>query len=212
MNKVILASASQGRFNTLKNAGITPSILTPNLNESLLIEKAENSIKRKLKTREQVLLLAHAKGIAAIKQLKDNKSSILIAGDSLFEFEGEVFGKPENIKIAKSRIKQMTGKTGTLYSGLFVYNIKSKKSKTVLSSAKVTLGVLDDEEIDSYLATGESLKVAGGFTVDALGGPYIDAISGDYHTVIGLPLPKLRYTLKELGVKWSSILDDIVLR
>ena len=64
---------------------------------------------------------------------------------------------------------------------------------------------LSDAEIDAYVATGEPLWVAGGFTVDGLGGAFVTGIEGDYHNVVGVSLPLLRELLLELGIGWWDL-------
>jgi septum formation protein len=65
--------------------------------------------------------------------------------------------------------------------------------------------VLTEAEIDAYIATGEPLQVAGGFTLDGLGAPFVEHIDGDPSNVIGLSLPLLRSMLTRLGVTWPSL-------
>ncbi|MDR3116657.1 MAG: Maf family protein [Bifidobacteriaceae bacterium] len=226
--KVILASKSIGRFKTLKSAGITPYVLSPELDESLIIKKTAKG--RRLNTKKAVQILAKAKGEEAVKMLNSKISNdeisnvngemsnvngeisnakILLAGDSLFEFHHKVFGKPKNYEIAKKRLKAMSGKTGNLFSAIYIYNIKSKTEALIVDQAKVTISSLDDEDIENYLSTGEPYLVAGGFTIDGLGGPFIKKVNGDPHTVIGMPLPALRLALKKMNIEWFEILDKV---
>ena len=62
-----------------------------------------------------------------------------------------------------------------------------------------------EQEIDAYIATGEPLQVAGGFTLDSLGGPFIERIIGDPSNVVGLSLPLLRLLLIRFGVTWTDL-------
>src|SRR5699024_3863487 len=64
----------------------------------------------------------------------------------------------------------------------------------------VTFAAVSDEEIDAYVATGEPLGVAGGFTIDGRAGPFITSVDGDPHAVVGLSLPLLRDLLTEIGI------------
>ena len=59
---------------------------------------------------------------------------------------------------------------------------------------------VSDEEIDAYVATGEPLGVAGGFTIDGRGGPFVESVEGDPHAVVGLSLPLLRRLLADIGL------------
>ena len=74
-----------------------------------------------------------------------------------------------------------------------------------VGSADVTFAELTDAEIEAYVATGEPLAVAGGFTIDGLGGPFVTAVDGDPHTVVGLSLPLLRDLLAELDHSWQTL-------
>jgi septum formation protein len=69
----------------------------------------------------------------------------------------------------------------------------------------VHFGTPEPADLEDYLASGEPLWVAGGFTLDGLGGWFIDRIEGDPSNVIGLSLPLLRRLLRDVGVGLGSI-------
>ena len=75
-----------------------------------------------------------------------------------------------------------------------------QQSRHELASAEVRFGSPTDAEIVAYVATGEPLLVAGGFTLDRLGGWFVESIDGDPGTVLGLSLPLLRSMLADVGV------------
>ena len=64
------------------------------------------------------------------------------------------------------------------------------------------------DDLRAYLASGEPLRVAGGFTLDGLGGWFIDGVDGDPSNVVGLSLPLLRTLLHRVGlsvaVLWAA--------
>jgi septum formation protein len=66
---------------------------------------------------------------------------------------------------------------------------------------------MSDEEIEGYVATGEPLNVAGGFTLDGLSAPFITKIEGETSNVIGLSLPLLRSAVNKLGYKWFELIS-----
>jgi septum formation protein len=72
-------------------------------------------------------------------------------------------------------------------------------------STTVRFGTPTDEELEAYIATGEPLHVAGGFTIDGLGGWFIDGIDGDHTSVIGISLPLTRRLLGQVGVVVSTL-------
>ena len=62
------------------------------------------------------------------------------------------------------------------------------------------------EEIAAYIATGEPLKVAGGFTLDDLGAPFVAGVRGDPGNVIGVSLPAVRRLALSLGRAWPDVM------
>ena len=129
---------------------------------------------------------------------------------SVFVFEGEVFGKPQNKQQAIERWLRMSSNSGFLITGhamLFepslsfaereVLPLEGLISKVV--TTKIEFSELTLAEIQDYVSTGEPFECAGGFALEGKGGMFIDRLEGCYSNVIGLSLPWLRKTLKEIG-------------
>jgi len=74
-----------------------------------------------------------------------------------------------------------------------------------ISTSKVSFAHMTDAEINNYVATGEPIQVAGGFTLDGHSAPFITHIEGDPSGIIGLSLPTLRKIIINLGLEWSSV-------
>ncbi|MGA0852622.1 MAG: Maf family protein, partial [Candidatus Nanopelagicaceae bacterium] len=72
-------------------------------------------------------------------------------------------------------------------------------------STKVFFADMSDVEVDGYVATGEPLNVAGGFTLDGRSSPFISRIEGETSNVIGLSLPLLRSAINKLGYQWFDL-------
>jgi septum formation protein len=60
-------------------------------------------------------------------------------------------------------------------------------------------------DLHAYVASGEPLRVAGGFTLDGLGGWFIDGVDGDPSNVIGLSLPLLRSLVQRAGLSVGAL-------
>jgi predicted house-cleaning NTP pyrophosphatase (Maf/HAM1 superfamily) len=81
---------------------------------------------------------------------------------------------------------------------------KASKSQIALQPRSHLL-YMNDEEIADYVASGEPLHVAGGFTLDGFGSPFIPVIEGDYTNVVGLSMPFLLKAMKQLGYSWPAV-------
>ena len=193
---IVLASASPSRQRLLTSVGISPTIIVSGVDE-------EDSAYSQLSPRELVVALAIVKA-HTVKE-KVNYPALIIGCDSTFEFEGESLGKPGTAENAIARAKKLSGKTGVLHTGhCFIDTDKGIEVSDVVST-RVHFATMSDEEIEGYVATGEPLNVAGGFTLDGLSAPFIAGIEGDPSNVIGLSLPLLRNAINSLGYTWFEL-------
>ncbi|MFM8155167.1 MAG: Maf family protein [Actinomycetes bacterium] len=198
MPTLVLASASPARKRLLTDAGITPVIRVSDVDERALESALPDASPAEL-----CLELARAKARAVAAEFASDVDTIVIGCDSVLDIDGVAFGKPQDAATAKSRWQQMSGRSGILRTGHWV--IRGADEVGEVASTTVVHGVLTDAEIDAYIATGEPLQVAGGFTLDGLGAPFVERIDGDPSNVIGLSLPLLRTLLTRLGVSWPSL-------
>lgn len=197
---VILASASPARLMLLRSQNIQPIVIASEINEKEIEEKFKNS-----PTSDVVKELSNAKANYVLNNNVSLNNGILIAADSMLEFESQSLGKPITAENAINRWKQMRGKSGILHTGHTVIRLDNKNTITRVISTKVEFANLDDQEIIDYVATKEPLNVAGAFTIDSLGAAFVKEVKGDHSNVIGLSLPTLREIVRELGLSWTSL-------
>lgn len=130
--------------------------------------------------------------------------AIVVGCDSLLDIDGVGYGKPRDEAEAIARWQEMRGRSGKLHTGHCVIDTTNGAELLALASTEVHFADLDRATIESYVATGEPLRVAGAFTLDGLGGAFVDRIEGDPANVIGISLPLLRRMLSELGYLWTA--------
>ena len=193
---IVLASASPSRQRLLKSVGINPTIVVSGVDE-------EDSAYSQLTPRELVIALAIVKAHTVKTQI--DYPAIIIGCDSTFEFEGESLGKPGTPENAIARARKLSGKSGVLHTGhCFIDTDKGIEISDVVST-RVFFAEMSEDEIAGYVATGEPLNVAGGFTLDGLSAPFIAGIEGESSNVIGLSLPLFRNAVNVLGYKWFEL-------
>jgi len=196
----------------LRQAGIEPLILAPEVDEDAVGAAAEADRGERLAPEELVLLLARAKAADVVERLAAQHpdfDGIVVGGDSMFALDGRVYGKPHTAAVARERWERMRGATGVLHSGHSVFRVRpdaAPREAAAVAEASVTFADdVTDAEIDAYVASGEPLFVAGAFTVDSLGGAFITRVEGDPSTVVGMSLSTLRSLAGELGVVWTEL-------
>jgi len=197
---VILASASPARLMLLRSQNIKPIVIASEINEKEIEAQYKNSA-----TEVIVKELSIAKANYILNNNVSLNNGILIAADSMLEFNSQSLGKPLNAENAIARWQQMRGKTGILHTGHTVIRLDNKQTITRVISTKVEFANVDDQEILDYVATTEPLYVAGAFTIDSLGAAFIKQVHGDHSNVVGLSLPALREIVRELGLSWTSL-------
>lgn len=207
MTKLVLASTSPARLRLLRDGGINPIVIAPNVDEERVGEMAM-AAGQIGNTADLVLLLAKAKAEAVLNNPLC-QDALILGCDSALDLDGEALGKPHEPEVAIGRWKSMRGRSGRLYTGHWLIDNRQggamppatgRATNTTVHFANIT-----DDEILAYVGTGEPLKVAGAFTIDGLGGAFIKAIEGDSHTVVGLSLTTLRELVISLGVDYPSL-------
>ncbi|MCT1479808.1 nucleoside triphosphate pyrophosphatase [Microbacterium sp. p3-SID336] len=209
--RVCLASTSPARLMLLRQAGIEPLTVSPDVDEDAVAAAAASERGADLPPAELVLLLARAKAAAVAEQLtaEGTFDGLVIGGDSMFALGGRVYGKPYTAEEATRRWQEMRGATGVLHSGHSVFRVSpgtAPVEATAVAEASVTFAAdVGDDEIAAYVGSGEPLHVAGAFTVDSLGGAFITRVDGDPSTVVGMSLSTVRRLAAELGVRWTDL-------
>jgi septum formation protein len=184
--RFVLASSSPARLKLLRQIGFEPEVVVSGVDESSVTGPPA----------DVALTLAVRKATVVARGLSD---ALVLGCDSVLDLDGEALGKPLDAADAVARWRRMRGRSGVLITGHCLVDTTTGRDAADIASTVVHFADLSDAEIDSYVATGEPLRVAGAFTIDGLGGPYVDRIEGDPHNVIGLSLPLLRSLLRGIG-------------
>ena len=177
MPRIVLASASVSRRRLLESAGLKPTIMVSNVDE-------ETDFFNAMTPADMVIALAITKAHTIREQI--DFPAIIIGCDSTFEFDSQSLGKPATAEIAIERASRVRGNTGLLHTGHCIIDTTKDKEISSIVTTKVTFDDMTDAEIVDYVATGEPLHVAGGFTLDGFSSPFIPSIEGDYTNVVGI--------------------------
>jgi len=196
MPKVVLASQSTSRRRLLEGAGITPLVMVSHVDE-------ETEFFNAMTPADMVIALAVTKAHTVREQI--DFPAIIVGCDSTFDVDGISFGKPGTPEIAKERALAISGRSGLLHTGHCIIDTVQGREIADRVTTKVTFSEMSNLEIDDYIASGEPLQVAGGFTLDGFGSPFIPVIEGDYTNVVGLSMPFLRSAMSQLGYSWPQV-------
>jgi septum formation protein len=197
---LVLASASPARLRLLRDAGIDPVVVVSGADESDAEGLGTAALVAALAARKAAIVSAH------------RPADLVLGCDSMLDLDGAPLGKPATADEAASLWTRLAGRHAVLYTGHRLIDGQAGSQASGVAATIIRFGEPTDAEIAAYVATGEPLELAGGFSIDGRGAPFVDGIDGDPGNVIGLSLPLLRRLLAELGIAitdlWQPLAAD----
>jgi septum formation protein len=121
-------------------------------------------------------------------------SSVVIGCDTIVVFGGEILGKPKNKEDAAATLKNLSGKTHYVITGVCIQNKHKKLVK--YEKTEVRFNVLSDDFIKIYVDSGSPLDKAGSYGIQDEG--IVNSYFGSYTNVVGLPVTLVKKMLEEL--------------
>lgn len=188
--QLILGSSSQFRQAQLKQLGLEFSCVSPNIDEEAIKTQGLTpyEVSRELSLQK------------AQEVLKSNPNAIIIGGDQVLNFKGEIFNKPETIENAINHLKKLQGETHELITSIAVITNEKTIVETVVS--KMKMKALTDAQIRNYVLADEPLWSCGAYKLETLGIALFEEIEcPDHSSIIGLPLMALTRILEDFGIK-----------
>ncbi|HEX5402384.1 MAG TPA: Maf family nucleotide pyrophosphatase [Pseudonocardiaceae bacterium] len=203
--RFVLASASPARLAVLRAAGIEPVVIVSRVDEDAVAATLTNP-----SAADQVAALAVAKADAVAGGVDGD--AVVVGCDSMLFTNGDdqpqLVGKPATVELARERWLAMAGRVGTLLTGHAVLRVTAGVVTARSAGVRMTevrFGTPSEAELEAYLASGEPLAVAGGFTLDGLGGWFMEGVDGDPSSVIGISLPLTRELLADVGISVTDL-------
>ena len=206
MTRLVLASASAGRLRVLRQAGVDPLVRVSGVDEDAIVARlgpdaAPDDVVR-------ALAAAKAERVAAGLEGSVAADCVVVGCDSLLSVDGRLCGKPGSADAAVDQWRLMGGRSGRLHTGHCLLRLRDgaiNHREVESACTTVRFAVPPDADLRAYVAHGEPLQVAGGFTLDGLGGWFVDGIDGDAANVIGISLPLLREMLSHVGLSVTAL-------
>ncbi|MCG5431661.1 Maf-like protein [Mycobacterium sp. MYCO198283] len=208
MTRVVLGSASAGRLGVLRQAGIAPLVVVSGVDEdAVMAAQPPGSPPGQVTT-----ALATAKADAVAGGLTPDVAAdcVVIGCDSMLSIDGELRGKPGSAEAAHRAWGQLAGRSGALHTGHCVIRLRGDEVARAAAAAVtwVRFGTPSPADLDAYVASGEPLGVAGGFTIDGRGGWFVDGVDGDPSSVVGIGLPTVRRLFEATGLSLAGLWRD----
>lgn len=188
--QIILASASPRRQELLQQIGIRAFVQAVDVDESKKLNEP---------VMDYVQRLAMEKAKFGFETITNRSALPVLGSDTIIEIDSMILGKPENRQHAKTILQQLSGKKHTVHTSVAI--VTEDKAVIDTSSSQVLFKELEEQEIDSYLATGEADDKAGAYAIQGLAAQFVKNLNGSFSGVMGLPLYETAQLLKQCGVQ-----------
>jgi septum formation protein len=197
--RLILASASPRRQQLLRAAGIefevqpTDLLETPNPGESPQ-EFAKRMARQKAR---------------AVARPPINGRYCILGADTVVTVNNDILGKPSNPEDAVRMLHLLSGREHQVITGVCLLMVNPLTGPWPVSHlfdftedvraevTRVSMNELSQDEICSYVASGEPLDKAGAYAIQGVASRWIPRIEGCYFNVVGLPVPLVYRMLRE---------------
>lgn len=183
--KIILASNSPRRKELL--AGIDVNF------EVRVLKNIDEGYPSDLPTKEIAEYISKKKAAAYLETMTADE--LVITADTIVVLGDEVMGKPHDDADARRMLRELSGRTHQVITGVTLTTHERQHSFSV--ETDVTFKELSDEEIDYYVRTYQPMDKAGAYGIQEwIGHVGVTALKGSYFNVMGLPVQRIYEALK----------------
>lgn len=185
--KYVLASGSPRRKELLAGLGIEFEVR--------LLDGIDESYPEELSGEEIACHISRQKAMAYRDTMAQDE--LIITADTIVYLDGKVLGKPKDEVEAHKMLRDLSGKTHQVITGVTL--LTHQQTKTFASVSSVTFAQLSDEEIDYYVTHYHPTDKAGAYGIQEwIGFVGVERIEGSYFNVMGLPVQRLYTELKAM--------------
>lgn len=186
MPQLVLASSSPRRRDLLARLGVAPvRVASPDIDE--------NPCKGEV-PRVYALRMAEEKAQAVTR----GAGEIIIAGDTTVAVGRRILPQAADAEMQRGFLQLLSGRRHHVLSAVAVIDADGRLRSRICDSI-VRFKRLSDDEIQSYIDSGEGLGKAGGYAIQGRAESLIDWMAGSHSGVIGLPLYETRALLRAAG-------------
>lgn len=178
--KVILASNSPRRKELLAGLGVDYEVRT--------LPDVDESYPDTLQGADIPLYIAKEKADAYRNMLQPGE--LMITADTIVWLDGRVLGKPKAREDALCMLRDMSGRTHEVFTGVCITTTEWQRS--FAAQTEVRFAELSEEEITYYVDKFRPMDKAGAYGVQEwIGFIGVENISGSYYNIMGLPVQRL---------------------
>ncbi len=187
-SRLILASASPRRRELLAGLGVPFDVVTADV------------VEHEDPTTDPRGMVAHNAALKAEWVAARHPEAFVLGADTTVFIDGHALNKPADAGEARAMLRQLSGRTHTVFTGLALRHAARGISEDDGEATQVTFHTLDDATIERYLALVHTLDKAGGYAIQEHGELIVARHDGSLSNVVGLPVDTVRRLLSRHGL------------
>ena len=189
--KITLASTSKFKTKILNTVGLKHNCIDPNCEE--------------LSDRKDPY--EYVKEIAELKaeSIEHIDTDIILALDTIVLINDNIVGKPKTIEEAKKNLRNSSGRTSKVITGIAIINKNTNERYTDYQETKISFRKIAEEDIDFYIEHEKDAMYASGFIVETYCSNFIKKIDGSYYNILGVPVEKIYEILNKMNIYLKDI-------
>jgi septum formation protein len=158
----------------------------------------------------QVLALerARAKAAAAVlsAEQRAGKPVVVLGADTVVALGAKIFGKPTDRADAVRMLSELQGSTHTVYTGHCCLRVDAGNhgEASRIAMTRVTMLPMSPQDIEAYVASGESDGRAGAYAIQETGDRFVAELQGGWDTVVGLNVAMTARLYLECTETWPD--------
>ena len=192
LGPIVLASSSPRRHELLARLGLPFEIAVSGVDEEASPDLPPDAL---------VIELADQKARAVAA---GRAAGLVVGADTTVVLDGAVLGKPADPTDAVRMLGLLRDRVHRVYTGVAVVDVATGRIERGLVGCDVRMRAYGDDEIATYVATGEPLDKAGAYGIQGRGGSLVVGVDGCFNNVVGLPLCELATLLGRFGVAMDA--------
>jgi 23S rRNA (uracil1939-C5)-methyltransferase len=146
--------------------------------------------------------LIKARASAALRE-----SGTVVGADTVVELDGEVLGKPVDADDARRMLMALRNREHRVITGVALIDAATGDERTSFRASRVLMRDYGDDEIESYIASGDPFDKAGSYAVQHEGFAPAAEVRGCYLNVVGLPVCTLLKEAERFGLRLKPAPD-----
>ncbi|MEM8817907.1 MAG: nucleoside triphosphate pyrophosphatase [Pseudomonadota bacterium] len=192
--RLILGSASPRRRALLAQIGVVAdAVIAADIDETPRKAELPRRYAERLATEKAEAIQASL----GTSQPNPSGRDFILTADTVVSVGRRILGKPADASEAASFLLLLSGRRHRVATAVALTGPGFTRLRVV--ETRVRMKRLSDEELSSYLRSGEWQGKAGGYAIQGIGAALIPEISGSYTNVVGLPLVETANLLRGVG-------------